>query len=206
MIRWPTSPLRSRSSRHVRVLRQDGDDARRWRDAACSTTCRAWSRPSNSEAAMRVTRRGALLGSAALASLALTRADAAEPVHIAVTKGPGCECCEGWAKHLRANGYTVSVTESDDLDGVKTKLGIPEDLRTCHTGQMGDYLLEGHVPAVAVALSASRKARRHDRPSRAGNAGRIARHGSQGREARRIFGDPVWTGGPESMGALQGRG
>lgn len=100
---------------------------------------------------MRVTRRGALLGSAALASLALSRATAAEPVHVAVTKGPGCECCEGWAKHLRANGYAVSVTESDDLDGVKTKLGIPEDLRTCHTGQMGDYLLEGHVPAVAVA-------------------------------------------------------
>lgn len=100
---------------------------------------------------MTVSRRGALLGSAALASLALTRADAAEPVHIAVAKGPGCECCEGWAKHLRANGYTVSVTESDDLDGVKTKLGIPEDLRTCHTGQIGEYLLEGHVPAVAVA-------------------------------------------------------
>jgi hypothetical protein len=75
---------------------------------------------------------------------------AAEPVQIAVTKGPGCECCEGWAKHLRANGYIVSVTESDDLDGVKIKLGIPEDLRTCHTGQIGDYLLEGHVPAVAV--------------------------------------------------------
>jgi len=90
-------------------------------------------------------------GGAALASLALTRATAAEPAHIAVTKGPGCECCEGWAKHLRANGYAVSVTESDDLDGVKTKLGIPDDLRTCHTGQIGDYVLEGHVPAVAVA-------------------------------------------------------
>ena len=100
---------------------------------------------------MTVTRRCALLGSAALASLALARVDAATPVHIAVTKGPGCECCEGWAKHLRANGYTVSVTESDDLEGVKTKLGIPEDLRTCHTSQMGDYLIEGHVPAVAVA-------------------------------------------------------
>jgi hypothetical protein len=99
---------------------------------------------------MRVTRRRALLGSAALASLALSRATAAEPVHIAVTKGPGCECCEGWAKHLRANGYTVSVTEAEDLDAVKTKLGIPEDLRTCHTGQIGEYLLEGHVPAVAV--------------------------------------------------------
>jgi hypothetical protein len=100
---------------------------------------------------MTVTRRGALLGSVALASLALTRAAAAAPVQIAVTKGLGCECCEGWAKHLRTNGYAVSVTESDDLDGVKTKLGIPEDLRTCHTGQIGDYLLEGHVPAVAVA-------------------------------------------------------
>ena len=100
---------------------------------------------------MRVTRRGAVLGSAALASLALSRAAAAEPVHVAVTKGPGCECCDGWAKHMRANGYIVSVAEADDLDGVKTKLGIPEDLRTCHTGQIGDYLLEGHVPAVAVA-------------------------------------------------------
>jgi len=43
------------------------------------------------------------------------------------------------------------VTEADDLDGVKAKFGIPEDLRTCHTGQIGDYLLEGHVPAGAVA-------------------------------------------------------
>jgi hypothetical protein len=100
---------------------------------------------------MIVTRRGALLGGASLAGLALTRATAAEPTHIAVTKGTGCECCEGWAKHLRANGYNVSVTETDDLDAVKTKLGIPEDLRTCHTGQLGEYLLEGHVPAVAVA-------------------------------------------------------
>ena len=100
---------------------------------------------------MRMTRRGALPSSAVLASLALTRRAAAEPVHIVVTKGPGCECCEGWATHLRAEGFTVSVKESDDLDGVKTRLGIPDDLRTCHTGQTGDYLLEGHVPAAAVA-------------------------------------------------------
>ena len=98
---------------------------------------------------MILTRRRALIGSASLAALAVSPAIAAE--HIAVTKGPGCECCEGWAKHLRANGYTVSVTEADDLEAVKVKLGIPEALRTCHTGQIGDYLLEGHVPAVAVA-------------------------------------------------------
>ena len=99
---------------------------------------------------MIVTRRGALLGSAALAALAPIRGSA-EPMHIAVTKGTGCDCCEKWANHLRANGYTVSVTETDDLDAVKNKLAIPEDLRTCHTGQMGDYLFEGHIPAAAVA-------------------------------------------------------
>src|SRR2546426_5420285 len=98
-----------------------------------------------------VATRRALLGGAALASLMLSCASAAPPAHIAVIKGTGCECCEGWAKHLRANDYTVSVTETDDLETVKTKLGIPEDLRTCHTGQMGEYLLEGHVPAVAIA-------------------------------------------------------
>ena len=101
---------------------------------------------------MILTRRRALIGSAAFTSLALARTATAEPVQIAITKGTGCECCDGWAKYLRANGYTVAVTETDDLEAVKTKLAIPEDLRTCHTGQMGDYLLEGHVPAVAVAF------------------------------------------------------
>jgi len=100
---------------------------------------------------MLMTRRGALLASAAATSLACIGSAVAQPTHIAVTKNPGCECCEGWAKHLKANGYTVSVTESDDLDGVKTKLGIPEDLRSCHTGQAGAYLFEGHVPAAAIA-------------------------------------------------------
>lgn len=132
---------------------------------------------------MRVTRRGALLGSAALASLALSRAAAAEPVHVAVTKGPGCECCDGWVKHLRANGYIVSVAEADDLDGVKTKLGIPEDLRTCHTGQIGHYLLEGHVPAVAVA--------------------RLLRERPHGMIGLAVPGMPVGSPGMEVKGAKQ---
>jgi hypothetical protein len=97
---------------------------------------------------MIVSRR-ALLGSAAV--MALANPARAEQAQIAVTKNPGCECCDGWAKHLRANGYSVSVTESDDLEALKAKLGIPDDLRSCHTGQMGDYLFEGHVPAVGIA-------------------------------------------------------
>lgn len=106
---------------------------------------------------MIVTRRGALLGGVALVLLA--QRASAEATHIAVTKGTGCDCCEKWANHLRANGYKVSVTETDDLDAVKNKFAIPDDLRTCHTGQTGEYLLEGHVPAVAIAYLLREKPR-----------------------------------------------
>ena len=100
---------------------------------------------------MNATRRGALFASAAVAALAcIGRARTAEPVHISVTKGPGCECCEGWAKHLRESGFSVTVTESTELNAHKARLGIPADLRTCHTAQVGKYVLEGHVPAPAV--------------------------------------------------------
>jgi hypothetical protein len=100
---------------------------------------------------MKVTRRGTLLAGAALASFAMAgRGSAAEPIHISVTKGPNCSCCDGWAKHLREAGYSVSVVESTELNSLKARLGIPADLRTCHTAQVGPYVLEGHVPALAV--------------------------------------------------------
>ena len=98
---------------------------------------------------MNLTRRGALVGAiVAISDTGLLLA--AEPNHIAVTKGPGCECCDGWARHLRENGFTVSVSESTELNAFKARLGVPADLRTCHTGQIANYLLEGHLPAPAV--------------------------------------------------------
>src|ERR1051326_7614877 len=100
---------------------------------------------------MQLTRRAALVGGAVLASFACGAHAGADPLHIAVTKGPGCECCDGWAKHLRANGYSASVTESDALDSVRENFGFRVAFRACHTGQLGSYLLEGHVPAVAIA-------------------------------------------------------
>lgn len=98
-----------------------------------------------------LTRRGALSRGVALAVLACAGpARAAGPDHIAVTKGPGCECCDGWAQHLRDNGFTVTLAESAELNAFKARLGVPADLRSCHTGQLGAYLLEGHVPASAI--------------------------------------------------------
>lgn len=31
------------------------------------------------------------------------------------------------------------------------ELGIPDAVRACHTAKIGDYVIEGHVPAAAIA-------------------------------------------------------
>lgn len=74
---------------------------------------------------------------------------AAEPV-IKVHKDPNCGCCSGWVQHLRDAGFAVEVDDTSDLDLVRSRLGIPQELAACHTAEMGSYLLEGHVPALAV--------------------------------------------------------
>lgn len=68
---------------------------------------------------------------------------------VAVTKDPSCGCCEKWVAHLREAGFTVSVTD-EPLNPVKARLGVPRDLASCHTAQVGGYVVEGHVPAEAI--------------------------------------------------------
>ena len=33
------------------------------------------------------------------------------------------------------------------LDTIATQGGVPDDLRSCHTAKVGNYTIEGHVPA-----------------------------------------------------------
>jgi len=49
--------------------------------------------------------------------------------------------------HLRDNGFEVELTEVDDIAAFQEEHGIPEGLRGCHSAQVGDYEIEGHVPA-----------------------------------------------------------
>lgn len=66
---------------------------------------------------------------------------------IAVRKQPGCGCCDNWVDHLHANGFEASVVEDPALDAFRDTLGIPRALRSCHTGVVDGYAVEGHVPA-----------------------------------------------------------
>ena len=38
----------------------------------------------------------------------------------------------------------------DNLDPIKTRLGIPAGKGSCHTAEIGGYFVEGHVPAADI--------------------------------------------------------
>jgi hypothetical protein len=38
------------------------------------------------------------------------------------------------------------VSDSQMSD-IKSRSGVPDALQTCHTASLGDYIIEGHVPA-----------------------------------------------------------
>ena len=72
------------------------------------------------------------------------------PAHaqtMTVHKTPWCGCCAKWAEHLEENGFTVVIEEHEDLTPIRSELGVPDELRSCHTGEVNGYAVEGHVPA-----------------------------------------------------------
>lgn len=69
---------------------------------------------------------------------------------ITVHKDPNCGCCSLWVEHLRAAGFSVDTRDSADVARVKQQHGVPAELASCHTAIVGGYVIEGHVPALAI--------------------------------------------------------
>jgi hypothetical protein len=70
----------------------------------------------------------------------------AAPV-IDVYKSPTCGCCSKWIDHLKASGFAVRSHDTADVVRHKIRLGIPQGYDSCHTAEVGGYVIEGHVPA-----------------------------------------------------------
>ncbi len=66
---------------------------------------------------------------------------------VTVWKTPNCTCCGEWVSHLRSNSFEVVTHDVHDTAPVRQRLGLPEKFGSCHTGLLGAYVLEGHVPA-----------------------------------------------------------
>ena len=86
-----------------------------------------------------------LLAMMALGTAGISIAQTAGTIEL--YKSPYCGCCGKWAEHMTKAGFSVKAHEIDDVPATRKKLGMPEKLGSCHTAKIGNYLLEGHVPA-----------------------------------------------------------
>jgi hypothetical protein len=85
-------------------------------------------------------------GKSLWAAIAGSAADPAMTIYMS----PTCGCCANWVDYVKAAGFKTVVHEEQDMDTVKESLGVPRDMRSCHTAQVDKYLIEGHVPAEDV--------------------------------------------------------
>lgn len=74
-------------------------------------------------------------------SVAVAEAD------IVVYKRANCACCHEWVRHLEDNGLLVGVVNVGSTSAIQSRLGVPPELHACHTATVGEYWVEGHVPA-----------------------------------------------------------
>ena len=65
---------------------------------------------------------------------------------------PNCACCDVYADYLQDHlDEELEVTVTDDLTSVKEEYDLPTDLRSCHTVELDDYVVEGHMPVAVIA-------------------------------------------------------
>ena len=66
-----------------------------------------------------------------------------------VYKTATCGCCSLWVDHLKANGFQVETKDvsATEVRAVSKAAGLSEEGTSCHTAKIGNYVVEGHVPA-----------------------------------------------------------
>ena len=69
---------------------------------------------------------------------------------VTVYKSPTCDCCNKWVKHLQDHGFKVIANDTSELNQIKVKHKVPNELAACHTAIVDGYVVEGHVPADVI--------------------------------------------------------
>ena len=138
-----------------------------------------------------ISRRSFLAQTAALgASLAGGKSAwaavaAADPKAMTIYMSPTCGCCAKWVDHVKAAGFTTVVHEDDDMETVKDSLGVPKDVRSCHTAQVGQVLDRRARAGGRHQVPAGEEAPGRW-PRGAGHAGKLTGHGRAGAASRAL--------------------
>jgi len=65
-------------------------------------------------------------------------------------RSASCGCCKKWINHLRDNGLEIVDNIVEDVSVIKNQYQIPNNLRSCHSAQIANYTIEGHVPIESI--------------------------------------------------------
>jgi hypothetical protein len=98
------------------------------------------------------------LASAAVIGLSLAAAAQQKPASssplpkVTVYKTSSCGCCRLWVDHMKANGFDVQAMDvsSAEVRNVSKMAGLKDEDTSCHTAKIGNYTVEGHVPAADI--------------------------------------------------------
>jgi len=106
---------------------------------------------------MRISRFTLAVSAVAVVALGLGAAaqqKAASPAlpKVTVYKTSSCGCCKLWVDHMKANGFDVQAMDvgSADVRAVSKAAGLKDEDTSCHTAKIGNYTVEGHVPAADI--------------------------------------------------------
>ncbi len=68
------------------------------------------------------------------------------------SQGSNCGCCSAWVEILRADGFEVTVEESEGatLAQYKRDSGYPTGNGVVPHRQVAGYMIEGHVPPMDI--------------------------------------------------------
>ena len=102
---------------------------------------------------MRMLRITLAVSAVAIVALGLGAAAQQKPAaagpKVTVYKTSSCGCCRLWVDHMKSSGFDVQAMDvsSADLRAVSKAAGLKDEDTSCHTAKIGNYVVEGHVPA-----------------------------------------------------------
>ncbi len=67
---------------------------------------------------------------------------------LTVYRSPACGCCGEWIEHMQKHGFKIKEDiKTDEMEAIKQKYNLPQNLASCHTTVINGYVMEGHIPA-----------------------------------------------------------
>lgn len=64
-----------------------------------------------------------------------------------VHRDPGCGCCEKWFALVKQQfGQNIRMIDDARRNAYQGRLGVPQNLASCHTAVINGLVFEGHVP------------------------------------------------------------